>query len=116
MANTPATKASPATPRKDKTQFNKKKAWKHIETPTKERILSLYHYNGRSQNQIRLVLKADYKIDLLQARISKIIKENSPRTAKNRPDRVDKRGKKRKFSEAEMDNIEATMDTYPDIR
>ena len=115
MTFTKAFKAQTVTPRKCSKAENQRKAWKHIGSPTKQKILTLHHH-GHSQMQIRRILKAENTIDLSQPRISKIIQEKQTRIIKHNPDRPETRGRKRKFSEAELDQVEETLEEYADVR
>ena len=101
MPITEASKAHLNTPQK-------LKKFKHIETPTKSRIRTLYSH-GSSQQQIRQILKQENNIELSQSRISRIINNVSYRRTGYNISKPKTRGRKKKFSKAKLDQVEKTL-------
>ena len=86
---------------------------KHLQTPTKARIQTLYR--DRSQREIKQILKQEDNIDISQTTISRIVNDENPRRVGNCPEKPETRGRKRRFTEAQLDSVEHVLDTYDNV-
>ena len=96
------------------TQKHPKTDRKYLQTPTKARIKTLYREH--TQKEIKQILQQEDGVNISQKTICKIVNSDSIRRVGNCPEKPETRGRKRKFSEAQLDTIEHTLDTYPDVK
>ncbi|KAL9639422.1 MAG: hypothetical protein Q9164_000927 [Protoblastenia rupestris] len=115
IRSTKACRAQPITRRKNCKQEAKRWVSQHIQSPAKRKALTFYQH-GHSHKQNLRILKVTEDVKLSQPRISKMIKDYGPRTLEYNRHNPETRGKKRKLSEMELNQVERTLDTHKDIK
>lgn len=100
--------------RKNPNKIAKKLTKKHLQTPTKSKIWTLWR--NHSQTEIARIFREEDNITVSQSRISKIVREEDHRRVGNSAIKPETRGRKRKFNETELNSVETVLDTHDDVR
>ena len=86
----------------------------HMTSPQRARVRTLAKTHSRAE--IKKILWEEDKEDWNRSTISRIIKDTSSRRTGHCPEKPETRGRKRKFSEAELARVSETITTSPDMR